>query len=674
MSSVQQQIQALRDQINHHNYRYYVLDDPEVPDAEYDRLMRELEALEGKHPELITMDSPTQRVGAEPLKAFGEVRHAVPMLSLGNCFSDEELYAFIKRITDRLGDDGVIEFNAEPKLDGLAVSLRYEEGVLVQAATRGDGASGEDITQNIRTIQSIPLRLMGDDVPPVLEVRGEVYMPKQGFEAMNRHQTELGEKTFVNPRNAAAGSLRQLDPRITAQRPLEMYCYGWGEVVGWSLPARHSEVLEQFRRWGLRVCPEIKVVQGAEGCLDYYRYIGERRDALPYEIDGVVYKVNKLDLQDELGFVARAPRWAIAHKFPAQEEMTRLLDVEFQVGRTGALTPVARLKPVFVGGVTVSNATLHNMDEIERKDIHVGDYVIVRRAGDVIPEVVSAVVSRRPKNVHKILLPKVCPVCGSEVIRPEGEAVARCTGGLYCPAQRKEAIKHFASRKAMDIEGLGDKLVDQLVEAGLVDHVDDLFHLTVEQLAGLERMGEKSAQNLVDALNKSKSTSLERFIFALGIREVGEATALSLAQWFGDLDKLEQADIEALQEVPDVGPIVAAHIQAFFQQEHNREIINKLIRAGVHWAQPEVAAEGGQPLAGMTFVLTGALRQFTRDDAKKRLQAMGAKVSGSVSKKTTAVIAGEKAGSKLAKAESLRVPVLNEDQLGELLATGQLPF
>jgi DNA ligase (NAD+) len=674
MSSVQQQIQALRDQINHHNYRYYVLDEPEVPDAEYDRLLRELEALEAKHPELITMDSPTQRVGAEPLKAFGEVRHAVPMLSLGNCFSDEELHAFIKRITDRLGDDAVIEFNAEPKLDGLAVSLRYEEGVLVQAATRGDGASGEDITQNIRTIQSIPLRLMGDDVPPVLEVRGEVYMPKQGFEAMNRRQAELGEKTFVNPRNAAAGSLRQLDPQITAQRPLEMYCYGWGEIVGWSLPARHSEVLEQIRRWGLRVCPEIQVVQGGEGCLDYYHYIGARRDALPYEIDGVVYKVNKLDLQDELGFVARAPRWAIAHKFPAQEEMTRLLDVEFQVGRTGALTPVARLEPVFVGGVTVSNATLHNMDEIERKDIHVGDSVIVRRAGDVIPEVVSAVVSRRPEDASRIVLPMVCPVCGSEVIRPEGEAVARCTGGLYCAAQRKEAIKHFASRKAMDIEGLGDKLVDQLVEAGLVDHVDDLFRLTVEQLAGLERMGEKSAQNLVDALNKSKDTSLERFIFALGIREVGEATALSLVQWFGDLDKLEQADIEALQEVPDVGPIVAAHIQAFFQQEHNREIIDKLIRAGVHWEEAEVLAEGDQPLAGMTFVLTGTLSQFTRDDAKKRLQAMGAKVSGSVSKKTTAVIAGEKAGSKLSKAESQGVPVMDEDQLGELLASGQLPF
>jgi DNA ligase (NAD+) len=674
MSSVKKKIQKLRDQINHHNYLYYVLDQPEIPDAEYDRLLRELEALEAEHPELITQDSPTQRVGAEPLKAFGEVRHSIPMLSLGNCFSDEELQAFIKRIHDRLARKKTIEFCAEPKLDGLAVSLRYEDGHLVQGATRGDGTTGEDITQNIRTLRSIPLRLIGRKVPPVLEVRGEVFMPKKGFDELNRRAAEKGEKTFVNPRNAAAGSLRQLDPRITAERPLEMYCYGWGEVQGWSLPARHSDVLEQLRDWGLRVCPEIKVVKGAEGCLDYYRHIGGRRKSLPYEIDGVVYKVNKLDLQDELGFVARAPRWAIAHKFPAQEEMTQLLDVEFQVGRTGALTPVARLEPVFVGGVTVSNATLHNMDEIERKDIRVGDAVIVRRAGDVIPEVVSVVLSRRSDKVHAIKLPGTCPVCGSEVIRPEGEAVARCTGGLYCPAQRKQAIKHFASRKAMDIEGLGDKLVDQLVDAELVDHVDDLYRLSVEQLAGLERMGEKSAHNLVDALNKSKETSLERFIYALGIREVGEATALALAQWFGDLEKIEQADIEALQEVPDVGPVVAAHIQAFFHQQHNREVIQKLIDAGVQWEKAEVAESAEQPLAGMTFVLTGTLTQFTRDEAKHRLQALGAKVSGSVSKKTSAVIAGEKAGSKLSKAESLGVPVLNEDQLRHMLETGIAPF
>jgi len=751
MSSVQQQIQALRDQINHHNYRYYVLDEPEVPDAEYDRLLRELEALEGEYPELITPDSPTQRVGAEPLKAFGEVRHAVPMLSLGNCFSDEELHAFIRRINDRLGSDEATEFCVEPKLDGLAVSLRYEDGLLVQGATRGDGASGEDITQNIRTIPSIPLRLIGDDIPPVLEVRGEVYMPKEGFEAMNRRQAEQGEKTFVNPRNAAAGSLRQLDPHVTAERPLEMYCYGWGEIVGWSLPARHSEVLEQIKSWGLRVCPEIRVVQGAEGCLDYYRHIGDRREALPYEIDGVVYKVNDLDLQDELGFVARAPRWAIAHKFPAQEEMTRLLDVEFQVGRTGALTPVARLEPVFVGGVTVSNATLHNMDEIERKDIHVGDSVIVRRAGDVIPEVVSVVASRRPQNARRIEMPPVCPVCGSEVIRPEGEAVARCTGGLYCAAQRKQAIKHFASRKAMDIEGLGDKLVDQLVDAELVNHVDDLYKLKVDQIAGLERMGEKSAQNLVDALKNSKEPTLARFLYSLGIMGIGETMAANLAQALGSLEaikKLTLADlieikssqaekirtiacnakketnrslkdllteakgfgwftdvharliVEKLQLEPEkdllkrlcdtpvdqianeprvsiegVGDVLAEQIVAFFHQPHNLDVIKKLQDdAKVHWSEDEVAEAGDQPLSGMTFVLTGTLSQFTRDDAKKRLQALGAKVSGSVSKKTSAVVAGEKAGSKLSKAESLGVPVLNEDQLDKLLETGELPF
>jgi len=750
MSSVEKQIRKLRDQINHHNYLYYVLDQPEVPDAEYDRLLRELEALEAKHPELITEDSPTQRVGAEPLKAFGEVRHKLPMLSLGNCFSDEELHAFNKRIHDRLKSKKTIEFCAEPKLDGLAVSLRYEGGRLVQAATRGDGTTGEDITQNIRTLRSIPLRLIGDDVPPVLEVRGEVYMPRKGFDALNRRAAEKGEKTFVNPRNAAAGSLRQLDPHVTAERPLEMYCYGWGEIEGWTLPSRHSDVLEQLKHWGLRVCPEIKVVEGAEGCLDYYRNIGQRRESLPYEIDGVVYKVNSLDLQDELGFVARAPRWAIAHKFPAQEEMTRLLDVEFQVGRTGALTPVARLDPVFVGGVTVSNATLHNMDEIERKDIHVGDTVIVRRAGDVIPEVVSVVLSRRPDKTHAIELPRTCPVCGSEVIRPEGEAVARCTGGLYCPAQRKEAIKHFASRKAMDIEGLGDKLVDQLVDAELVDHVDDLYKLRVDQLADLERMAEKSAQNLLEALEKSKTTTLARFLYALGIMGIGETMAANLAQALGSLEaikKLGLADLieiksgqaekihviccaskgstdRSLQEllaeergfgwftdvharliaeklaldsdddvlkrvcdasvdqltnkppvsIEGVGDVLAEQIVTFFHQPHNLEVIQKLLDAGVRWPEEEVTEVGEQPLSGMTFVLTGTLTQFTRDEAKSRLQALGAKVSGSVSSKTSAVIAGEKAGSKLSKAESLGVPVLNENQLRQILETGVVPI
>jgi len=669
----EQKIQKLREQINFHNHRYYVLDDPEVPDAEYDRLLRELEKLEAEHPGLISEDSPTQRVGAQPLESFDQVRHEVPMLSLGNCFTEEELDAFIKRIGDRLGSDEQIEFTVEPKLDGLAVSLRYESGVLVQAATRGDGTTGENITQNVRTIHSVPLRLIGDDVPPVLEVRGEVYMPKAGFEALNHRAAERGEKTFANPRNAAAGSLRQLDPSITAQRPLEIYCYSHGSTEGWELPATHSAILEQLKQWGLRVCPEIRVVQGGVGCLEYYNDIQSRRDSLPYEIDGVVYKVNRRDLQEDLGFVSRAPRWAIAHKFPAQEELTTLLDVDFQVGRTGALTPVARLEPVFVGGVTVSNATLHNMDEIERKDVRIGDTVIVRRAGDVIPEVVSSILSRRPDNARLIAMPESCPACGSEVIRPEGEAVARCTGGLYCPAQRKQAIKHFASRKAMDIEGLGDKLVDQLVEAELIDHVDDLFTLSVEELSGLERMGEKSASNLVDAIAKSKTPTMARFIFALGIREVGEATALSLAQWFGDIDSLKQADIDSLQKVPDVGPVVASHIYAFFRQPHNLEVIEKLNQAGVTPEVVETLPMGERSLDGMTFVLTGSLSTMTRDEAKQKLQAMGAKVSGSVSKKTSAVIAGEKAGSKLEKAESLGVRVMSEEELQLLLESGKLP-
>jgi len=665
--SIVRRIEALRREIREHNYRYYVLDDPSVPDAEYDRLMRELEALEAGHPELVTPDSPTQRVGAEPADRFGEVRHAIPMLSLANAFSEDDLNAFYKRIRDRLGTEDDIEFAAEPKLDGLAVSLLYEDGKLVRGATRGDGVTGEDITQNIRTIKTIPLALHGGDWPRVLEVRGEVYMPRKGFEALNARARERGEKTFVNPRNAAAGSLRQLDPRITAERPLAMFCYGVGKVEGAALPDRQSTILERLQDWGLRVCPERDVVTGPAGCLDYYRRIGAQRDRLPYEIDGVVYKVNRLDLQEDLGFVSRAPRWAIAHKFPAQEEITLLRDVEFQVGRTGALTPVARLEPVFVGGVTVSNATLHNMDEIERKDVHIGDTVIVRRAGDVIPEVVGVVVERRPKDARPVLLPAVCPVCGSEVVRAEGEAVARCSGGLYCAAQRKEAIKHYASRRAMDIEGLGDKLVDQLVEAGLVDHVDDLYRLTPAQVASLERMGEKSAQNLIEAIDRSRQTTLERFIFALGIREVGEATARALALHFGDLAPLMQADEEALQRVPDVGPIVARHVVSFFHQPHNREVIDRLLAAGIEWEAIEVTPAGEQPLAGRTYVLTGTLESMTRDEAKARLMALGAKVSGSVSKKTTAVIAGAEAGSKLAKAEALGVEVLSEEDLKALL-------
>ena len=653
---------ALREQIDYHNYRYYVLDDPEISDAAYDALLRELQELEARYPALVTPDSPTQRVGAEPLKSFAEARHLLPMLSLDNAFEEAEVLAFEKRIRDRIGDDIEIDFAVEPKLDGLAISLLYEDGHLVRGATRGDGTTGEDVTANVRTIRVIPLKLKGGGYPGKLEVRGEVYMDKARFEAFNREAAERGEKVFVNPRNAAAGSLRQLDPRITARRPLTFFAYGAGYVENGALPDTHAAVLEVLAGWGQRVCPERDLVTGAGGCLDYYRRIGERRDDLAYEIDGVVYKVNRFDLQLRLGFVSRAPRWALAHKYPAQEQETVLRDVEFQVGRTGALTPVARLEPVFVGGVTVSNATLHNMDEVERKDVRIGDTVIVRRAGDVIPEVAAVVLSKRPDGTQPVIMPTHCPVCGSEVVRVEGEAVARCSGGLYCAAQRREAIKHFASRRAMDIEGLGDKLVEQLVDAGLVDHVDGLYRLTAEQLADLERMGEKSAQNLVEALDRSRHTQFARFIFALGIREVGEATARALARHFGGLDALMRANEESLMEVSDVGPVVAHHVATFFQQPHNREVIQALRDAGVHWEETEPAArkEEALPLAGNTYVLTGALESMTREEAGERLMALGAKVTGSVSKKTTAVIAGEAAGSKLAKAEKLGVPVLDE--------------
>jgi DNA ligase (NAD+) len=657
---IRKQAASLREQIEHHNYLYYVLDAPEIPDAAFDALMRELQALEAAYPALVNADSPTRRVGGEPLKTFGEARHLLPMLSLDNAFEEDEVLAFERRIRDRLGEETGIEFAVEPKLDGLAISLLYEDGHLVRGATRGDGTTGEDVTANVRTIHAIPLKLRGTGHPRTLEVRGEVYMERARFEAFNREAEERGEKVFVNPRNAAAGSLRQLDPRITARRPLTFFTYGAGHYDGGDLPDTQAAILDALAGWGQRVCPERAVVRGARGCLDYYRRIGERRADLPYEIDGVVYKVNRMDLQQRLGFISRAPRWAIAHKYPAQEQMTVLRHVEFQVGRTGALTPVARLEPVFVGGVTVSNATLHNMDEVERKDVRIGDTVIVRRAGDVIPEVVGVVASRRPRNARKVIMPTECPVCGSEIVRAEGEAVARCSGGLYCAAQRREAIKHFASRRAMDIEGLGDKLVEQLVDAGLVDHVNDLYHLTVEQLAGLERMGEKSAQNLVEALEKSKHTQLARFIFALGIREVGEATARALAGHFGRLDALMEADEEALMEVPDVGPVVAHHVATFFQQPHNREVIQALRDAGVRWDESAPVKAGPRPLAGNTYVLTGALASMTREEAGERLMALGAKVTGSVSKKTTAVIAGEAAGSKLAKAEKLRVPVMDE--------------
>lgn len=662
--------------LDQHNYHYYVLDNPIVPDVEYDRLYRELQQLETEYPEFITPDSPTQRVGAEPLSAFAQIKHDIPMLSLGNAFSEEELYAFNKRIYDRLqiemhAIESDMEYAAEPKLDGLAVSLLYEKGKFIQGGTRGDGYTGEDITANLRTLKTIPLHLIGKDYPKWLEVRGEVYMPKDGFEQLNQYAREHEEKVFANPRNAAAGSLRQLDPRITAKRPLEVYCYAVGRVEGKTLPQKHTDILATLREWGLRVNPETEIVQGSEGCLAYYRNIGKKRDRLPYEIDGVVYKVNDIKLQQELGFVSRAPRWAIAHKFPAREELTVLNAVEFQVGRTGALTPVARLAPVNVAGVTVSNATLHNMDEMERKDVRIGDTVIIRRAGDVIPEVVGVIMDKRPKGARKIKLPKKCPVCQSDILRLEGEAIVRCSGGLYCLAQRKEAIKHFASRKALDIEGLGDKLVEQLIDGNLIRHIDDLFLLNAQQLAALERMGEKSARNLVDALEKAKHTTLARFIYALGIREVGEATAQNLAQYYGDLEILMQADEEQLQTVNDIGPVVAGHIARFFQQKHNRDVIEKLLKVGIRW--PDLPRKTGpKPLAEHVYVITGTLSTMTRDEAKARLQALGAKVVGSVSKKTTALIAGVNAGSKLDKAVELAVTILEEDAFLKLLEQNEV--
>lgn len=671
MSSVKQELEALKEQIRHHNYLYHVLDDPEIPDAEYDRLMRRLQAIEQDHPELITDDSPTQRVGDRPISAFGTVQHEVPMLSLENAFAEEELRDFHRRVTTRLElekDADTLEYAAEPKLDGAAVSLLYQNGRLVRGATRGDGTTGEDITHNVRTIDSVPLRLRGDDVPPMLEVRGEVFMPKAGFEAYNEQARANDQKTFVNPRNAAAGSLRQLDPRLTAARPLDIYVYSVGQMDGQSLPDTHSEVLELLQGWGLKVCPERAVVVGVEGCLEFYAAIGAKRDALAYEIDGVVYKVNSLAQQRELGFVSRAPRWAIAHKFPAQEELTTVEGIEFQVGRTGALTPVARLAPVFVGGVTVSNATLHNIDELHRKDVRVGDTVTIRRAGDVIPEVVGVIASRRPAGTKVVHLPEHCPVCGSQVTREGEEAVARCTGGLYCAAQRAESLKHFVSRKAMDIEGVGSKLIEQLVALDRVKTPADIFGLDKDELAAMERMGDKSAENLLASIDASRSTTLQRFLFALGIREVGEATASALASHFGRLDAVIAASEEDLVAVPDVGPIVASRIRSFFDEAHNREVIEALRSLGVHWEEfePQQRATNG-PLTGKTFVLTGTLPSMTRDEAKQKILALGGKVTGSVSKKTSYVVFGEKAGSKLAKAEGLGVETIDEAGLLALL-------
>ena len=664
-------IVQLREQLNHHSYQYYVLDNPEIPDSEYDRLYRELQQLEQKYPDLVTADSPTQRVGEQPLKSFAQVTHRIPMLSLDNVFSEDELKAFFKRIIDKLKLDEAheeeLEINAEPKLDGLAVSLVYENGLFVQAATRGDGTSGEDVTQNVKTIHAVPLRLIGKAYPGLLEVRGEVFMPKAGFNKLNKRALEKGDKTFVNPRNAAAGSLRQLDPRITASRPLAFYCYSTGAVEGGSMPDTQNTLLSQLQEWGLPVCPEVELIKGIGGCVGYYEHIQRQRDDLPYDIDGVVYKVNKLGLQARLGFVARAPRWAIAHKFPAQEEVTYISQVDFQVGRTGALTPVARLEPVFVGGVTVSNATLHNMDEIERKDVRIGDKVFIRRAGDVIPEVVRVVAGSRKKNTRKIKLPAHCPVCGSDIERIEGEAVARCTGGLICKAQRSEAIKHFASRKAMDIDGLGDKLVEQMVESGLIETVVDLYRLKPGEIAGLERMGQKSAENLIAAIDNSRKPALAKLIYALGIREVGEATARSLASSLGNLQDIMDADEDALQEIQDIGPVVAKHITHFFAQPHNQQVIEQLLKEID--IQLPVVSKGKQLLAGKTFVITGTLPEMTRDEAKELLQSAGAKVSGSVSAKTDYLLAGEKAGSKLAKAEKLGVEIIDEARLRELIGS-----
>ncbi len=670
-----QRIAELRAAIEHHNYRYHVIDDPEIDDAAYDALLRELQALEAAHPDLITADSPTQRVGAAPAAAFSSVRHLRPMLSLDNAFAAEDVAAFDRRVRERLGVEREIKYAAEPKLDGLAVSFRYRGGVLEQAATRGDGSTGEDVTANVRTIASLPLRLRGR-APALLDVRGEVFMPLAGFEAMNLAAAERGDKQFVNPRNAAAGSLRQLDPRVTAARPLDVFVYSVALLEGGEMPARHSTTLAMLRDWGLRTCPEAAVVGGVAGCLGYFQRLGARRPQLPYQIDGVVYKVDALADQEVLGFVSRAPRWAIAHKFPAEEATTIVRAIEFQVGRTGALTPVARLEPVFVGGVTVSNATLHNLDELARKDVRVGDAVVVRRAGDVIPEVARVVLARRPTGAAVMEGPTHCPDCGSAVEREEGGAILRCTGGFRCKAQRKEGLQHFASRRALDIEGLGERLVEQLVDSGRVATPADLYALDVATLAQLERMAEKSATNLHAAIARSRVTTLARLLLGLGIRDVGEATALALATHFGSLDTLMAADVEQLQGVRDVGPVVAARVVAWFAEKANRQLVQGLRDAGVNWpegAGAEIGAGSRGPLAGLSFVITGTLAAMTRDVAEDRLRELGAKVSGSVSRRTSVLVAGVDAGSKLRKAEELGIRVLDEQALLTLLQEQRLP-
>lgn len=668
----QEEAATLRQQLNDYNHLYYVLDDPSIPDAEYDRLMRKLQHLESEYPTLKTADSPTQRVGGEPLKAFSSVVHEVPMLSLDNAFSDEELLAFHRRTTERIKLSGPLAYVCEPKLDGVAVSLLYEDGVLTRGATRGDGSTGEDITENVRTINSIPLKLQTNEPPNLLEVRGEIYLPTAGFEKLNQEARTVGGKLFVNPRNAAAGSLRQLDSKVTASRSLEMAAYSLGRIEGLQPPKTHFNTLTLLKSWGFLINPHVEVAEDINDCLNYYQKLLGLRDQLPCDIDGIVYKVDDISLQQRLGFVARAPRWAIARKFPAQEEMTQLLDVEFQVGRTGAVTPVAKLEPIFVGGVTVSNATLHNQDEIARLGVKVGDTVIIRRAGDVIPKIVKVVLEKRSATAEEIVFPRHCPVCGSLVERIEQEAVTRCSGGLVCSAQRKQTIKHYASRKAMDIEGLGDKLVEQLVDQNLVTAVDDLYGLELEQLANLDRMGKKSAENLLLALEASKTTTLPRFLYALGIREVGEATARSLARHFGHMMALQQASQDALLEVSDVGPVVAHFVCDFFSQPENMAVVSKLSDAGVHW--PDMVLDENQllPLSGQTWVLTGGMEVMGRSEVKEKLQQLGAKVAGSVSAKTDCVVAGAGAGSKLTKAEELGVLVLDEAALLELLRENNL--
>ncbi len=659
---------TLRQTINQHNYQYYVLDDPNVPDSEYDRLLRELIDIETKFPKLIIPNSPTQRVGAKPLTEFDEVKHVVPMLSLANAFDEEEMCAFDKRIKDKLGVDRVV-YSGETKLDGLAVSILYENGILTTAATRGDGYTGEDITLNIRTIQQVPLTLIGQDIPKTLEVRGEVFMTHKGFEDLNKKQQEKGEKIFANPRNAAAGSLRQLDPGITAERPLSFFAYGIGDFIGSVKLQRHTQILKQLQQWRLPVSPESKEVNGLDACLDYFKNIGERRSDLPYEIDGVVFKVNGISQQQELGFVSRAPRWAIAYKYPPIEEITKVLDIEVQVGRTGAITPVARLSPVNVAGVTITNATLHNLDEIKRKDVKIGDWIYIRRAGDVIPEVVRVIKERRG-DVTEFTMPDVCPVCGSDVERQEGEAVYRCMGGISCSAQNIQAIIHFASRKAMNIDGLGEKIIVKLTEAGLVNTVADLYTLSHEQLADLDRMGPRSASNLIQALVDSRLTTLERFIYALGIRDVGEATAHSLAKHFKSLEWVEQATTDELEIISDIGPIVAHNVHSFFQQSHNIEIIQRLLVAGIHW--DSVDDEESLNLDGLSFVLTGSLHTMTREEAKQKLISLGARVSGSVSKKTNYIVYGDNPGSKYEKAIKLGVETINEGNFLKMIGEGNM--